>query len=336
MAALAAWLAREVRLLAADATGNPAAAGFAWIAAAGPPVFFYSFHVYTEVPSALALALGLRLLLGPASSSSAALAALAACALPWLHVKMTLAAAALGFVALLRLRGRARLVFFGVSGLAAAAFVAYYLSIFGRPTPLAIYGGVPNDVLTSSPLRALVGLFLDRSFGLLPYAPVFLLGLAGVVHLLRRPSRLWLPHVVTGLSVLMPALAWRMWWGGMCPPARFLVPLVPFLAVALACAVAEGRASLVRARWALASLGWALALFTIGRPEDRLLLNRAGQPTRLWEYVAPDIGRWLPSLVSMERRDAALASAWGLALAALLVLDSRTRQRRDDAEQRQR
>jgi hypothetical protein len=63
MAALAAWLAREVRLLSLQAAPSEPAAWFAWLAAAGPPVFFYSFHVYTEVPSALALALALRLLL---------------------------------------------------------------------------------------------------------------------------------------------------------------------------------------------------------------------------------------------------------------------------------
>jgi len=323
MAALAAWLLREVRRLAGDATGDAGAAWFAWAAAAGPPVFFYSFHVYTEVPSGLALALSLRLLLGPATTLAALGAALAACALPWLHVKMTLAAAALGVVALLRLRGRARALFLAIAGLAAAAFVAYHQSVFGRPTPLVIYGGVPKDVLTSSPLRALVGLFLDRSFGLLPYAPVFLLSLAGIPRVVRKPVQQWLPHVTVTVSVLLPALAWRMWWGGQCPPARFLVPLVPFLGVALACAVAEGNGWLVRARWALVGLGWALAVFMLWRPEDRLLLYRADQPTRLWEYMAPEVGRYLPSLVSTEPRDTILAVAWTAAIGLLLVLDRR-------------
>lgn len=325
MAALAAWLLREVRRLAGDATGDAGAAWFAWAAAAGPPVFFYSFHVYTEVPSALALALSLRLLLGRPSLGATACSALSASVLPWLHVKMTLAAAALGVLALLRLRGRARIVFFVLSGLAAAAFVAYHYAVFGRPTPLAIYGGVPRDVVTSSPMRALVGLFLDRSFGLLPYAPVFLLSLAGVASLLRKPVQYWQLQVAIAASVLLPALAWRMWWGGLCPPARFVVPLVPFLGVALACRVAEGRGWLVRMRWGLAGLGWALAVFMSWRPEDRLLLNRADQPTRLWEYLAPEVGRYLPSLVSTEPRDAVLTSAWGLGVAALLVLDSRSR-----------
>jgi hypothetical protein len=274
MAALAALLVAEVRRLAKAATGDERAGWFAWAAAAGAPVFFYSFHIYTEVPSALALALGLRLLLGPPNVGSAAGAALAACALPWLHVKMTLAAAVLGALALWRLRGRALAIFVSLAALGAVAFALYYQSVFGRPTPLAIYGGVPRD-LEGQPLRALLGLWLDRSFGLFPYAPVYLLAFTGLVSLLRKPLREWAPHVAVALAVLLPVLGWRMWWGGMCPPARFLVPLVPFLAPALACAVTERR-GVARACFFLLGLGWALAAFTVWRPEDRLLLNRVG------------------------------------------------------------
>jgi len=97
-------------------------------------------------------------------------------------------------------------------------------------SPLAIYGGVPRDA-DGSPLRALAGLLLDRSFGLLPYAPVFLVALAGLAALVR--ARAWAP-LLAGAAVLGPALVWRMWWGGQCPPARFLVPMVPVLALALA------------------------------------------------------------------------------------------------------
>jgi hypothetical protein len=323
LAALAAWLAREVRALAHQTTGSEAAARFAWLAAAGPPVFCYSFHVYTEVPSALALALSLRLLLAGPSSAAAAAAALAAAALPWLHVKMALAAAALGALALVRLRGKPLAVFVALAGVAASAYLLYHQAVFGHPTPLAIYGGIPSDVVSSSPLRALAGLFLDRSFGLLPYAPVFLLGVLGAAALCRRPAGEWLPHVAVALGVLLPALAWRMWWGGLCPPARFLVPLVPFLAVASACAVADGRGVLVRGRWFLLAAGWLLALFLIWRPEDRLLLNRADQPTRLWEYTLPEVGRWLPSLASTQGRDLVLAVAWLIALAGVMLLEAR-------------
>lgn len=297
MAGLAALLTREARRLARELARDETAARLAWLAAAGAPVFFYSFHIYTEVPCALALALSLRLLTAERTTPlQAAAAALCACALPWLHVKMVLAAVALGAIAMARLDAAARVAFWITAVLGAVSFVGYYQSVFGSPSPLAIYGGVPADVARSAPLQALVGLFLDRSFGLLPYAPVFVFALAGIPVLLRKPRAEFGPLAAVALGVLAPALFWRMWWGGQCPPARLLVPLVPLLAALLALGVG-GRRRLLQAASVLLAVGWALGLFAVWRPEDRLLLNRGDRPTRLWEATFPAIGRLLPSLV---------------------------------------
>jgi len=297
MAGLAAILAREARRLAFDLTRDEIASLLAWLAAAGAPLFFYSFHLYTEVPSGLALALGLRLLRSAkATPLEAVAAALCACALPLLHLKMTLGAVVLAVIAVARLDGVARAAFFVTAALGAASFMAYYQSVFGSPSPLAIYGGVPSDVARSAPVFALLGLFLDRSFGLLPYAPVYLLAFAGIPALCRRPLRESGPLAAAALAVLGPALFWRMWWGGQCPPARFLVPLVPALAALVAFGVAGSRAR-QRVAAGLLVVGWAIALFAVWRPEDRLLLNRGDRPTRLWEATVPAVGRVLPSLV---------------------------------------
>ncbi len=139
MALVAAAAALVCRRLALQLTGDEAASLAAWLAAAGPPLFFYSFHLYTEAPSALAAGGSLALLLGAPGTAGAALAALCAAALPWLHVKMIPAAAALGLVALVRLRGRALAAFLAVAGAAAASFGLYYASVFGlclAPGPL--------------------------------------------------------------------------------------------------------------------------------------------------------------------------------------------------------
>jgi hypothetical protein len=81
-----------------------------------------------------------------------------------------------------------------------------------------------------------------------------------------------------------------------------------------------------RACFFLLGLGWALAAFTVWRPEDRLLLNRVGQPTRLFEYTVPELGRWLPSLTSAEPRDTVLAAAWLVLLVVLVALGRRAGQ----------
>ena len=313
------------RRLAAQAAADGEPALVAWLAALGPPVAFYSFHVYTEVPSALAAASALALLLGPVSSAGAAGAALLASALPWLHVKMIPAAAAVAVIAAIRLRGRPLGAFFAVAAACAAAYMAYYHAIFGTASPLAIYGGLPVGE-QGSPVRALVGLLLDRSYGLLWHAPVFLVALAALPEGWRR--RLW-PHALLAAAVLVPVLCWRMWWGGQCPPARFLVPLVPLLAV---CAAVRADPEspvrgLARWRWVLAALGLALAGFAAARPGDLLLLNRGDRPTRLWAALSgdADVGRYLPSLVTARPDEDRVALVWVAVLAVVLTLDALAR-----------
>jgi hypothetical protein len=305
LALAAAALVAVVRTLALRLDVTAAGAWLAWAAMLGPPVFFYAFHVYTEVLSALALYAGLAL----------------AGALPWLHVKMIAGAAVDGLQAAARLRGRPLGAFAVAAGLMAVGYVAYLEHVFGRPTPLAIYGGAPSQMSGSAP-SALFGLLLDRSFGLLPHAPVFLLGLAGLRPMCRRWRETW-PLLLAALAVVAPVLPWRMWWGGQSPAARFLVPLVPVLAVAAALRVTESPRGLSRWAWPLASIGLALALFATVRPGDLLLLNRGDRPTRLWAALSGEVAveRYLPSLVSGAPDEWRVAVLYAAAIGGLLVLD---------------
>ena len=237
------------------------------------------------------------------------------------------AAAALGLIALARLRGRALAAFLAVAGTSAASFGLYYASVFGLASPLALYGGVPADARAFS-WRSLPGLFLDRSFGLLQIAPVFLLALAGLPMVLRRREA-W-PHALVGLAVLAPLLSWRMWWGGQCPPARFLVPMLPFLVVALALRLAHSRAGLARWCPGLLLTGAVLSVVAVAEPAARVLLNRGNRPTRLWAVLsdAVPIGDYLPTLTHASDRDARLALVWFVALFLLLGLDALARSAR--------
>ena len=330
MALLAAGVvAQSWRLARCMGAGTGAALAAATLLA-GPPLLFYACLLYTEVPSALALVTGLGLLLGAPGAAGAALAALAASALPWLHLKMVPAAAGLGLVALARLRGGPRRAFVAVAALTGLAFLAYHQAIFGRPTPLGAYGGFlpPGDVVPQ-PLRALAGLLLDRSFGLLPVAPGFLLAAAGVgLAWRRRPSD---AAALLGLllAVAAPVLSWRMWWGGQCPPARFLVPALPLLAPLVAARLEAGFDGLAAWWRPLWLWGWGLAAWALAEPGRYLLLNRRDRPTRLWESLGgdPSAGRLLPSLVFAPAEEWRVAAFWLTALGLLLALDLGARAR---------
>jgi hypothetical protein len=318
-AALALETWRAARRLSGDDEAALLAAALALV----PPVSFYSFEVYTELPSALAVVIALRLIREGKGAAAATGAALLASSLPWLHLKMIPAAAALAVVAAADLSGRARTLFVAVSAAMAALFLGYYHVIFGVASPLAIYGGLPRDA-SGAPWRALAGLFLDRSFGLLPYAPVFLLALAGLGTLAGRRAWDWL---LVGAAVVAPVLPWRMWWGGQCPPARFLVPAVPVLALALAARVAASRTGLARWRWPLLVLGIATTIGMAARPAALLLLNRGDRPTRFWSALSGEwpIARYLPSITSGGADEVRVAVIWMAALAALLALDRAAR-----------
>lgn len=322
MSMLAALLGLQVFRMAWRLSADPVAALAAWAATVGPPVFSYSFHIYTEAPSAFCLVAGLNLLLGAPGTLGAGLAALCASFLPWLHVKMIPAAAALGLVAVVRLRGRARFTFVAVAAAMAAGFMGYYQHVFGHLTPLALYGGVPLDA-RSSPVSALPGLLLDRSFGLLPHAPIFLIAVLGLGSLAARGRHDAWPHLLAGLAVLGPVLMWRMWWGGQCPPGRFLAPLVPFLAAGLALRLAEPHRGVARWRVPLLAFGFGLAVYMAADPGRLLLLNRGNRPTRVWAALsgATPAGRYLPSLTLPDAAEWRVAALWMAALLALLVLD---------------
>jgi hypothetical protein len=323
LALAAAFLCAQVRALAVQAAEDRPAALWAWAAALGPPVFFYSFHVYTEVPSALALVIALRILLSSPSPAVAAAAGLFTSALPWLHVKMIPAAVALALVAVLHLARRPLAAFSAVAVLMAAGYIAYGHAVFGTWSPLARYGGLPPDATSGSPARAALGLLFDRSFGLLPYAPIFLVALAGVFTRAWWKARDAASYVLVALAVLVPVLTWRMWWGGQCPPARFLVPVVPLLCAVLAVRSAAPARGLLRWRGALLALGPALGGFMSARPGDLMLLNRGDRPTRVWEALSGDVpvGRYLPSLVQADTVEMHVALIWAAAVDLLIVLD---------------
>jgi hypothetical protein len=318
---LGATVPRLARKCGADREG----ALLAWAAAVGPPTFFFAVQIYTELPSALALTLALNLLLaGRPGPGRALVAALVTATLPWLHVKLVLAALALGLVGLVRLESRARWAFVMTGTLMAVLFVAHHWWIFGSPFAAGYGSFPPRGFRHSHPLAALVGLGIDREFGLLVYAPIFLLALPGTLLALGSYRRRAWPLLVVAMAVLVPILPWRMWWAGQSPPARFLVPLLPMLAVTMGLHGRALRKGLER--WALPLLlvGFATAAFMFLGPGGPSVVSTPGAGTSASQALG--IGAYLPSLVpGVSATDWRIALVWLVALATLLLLNAAAR-----------
>ena len=86
--------------------------------------------------------------------------------------------------------------------------------------------GVPLALGTTG--RGFAGLWLDRQYGILAYGPIYVLLPACWAIAMRNVPWAVLPV----LAIVAPAAAFTEWWGGFSPAARYLVPTIPFCAVA--------------------------------------------------------------------------------------------------------
>lgn len=324
MALLAALLAFELRAALRVFTRDEALAeGVAWTVALSPPLVHFAGLIFTEVPAALALALGLRRLREPQRLSvGAALGVGAALAfVPWLNVRYApfpILLLLYAFSARPRLGLRQALALLAPALLSAAASALYHFQLYGFFDPRRVYGRRPGFAWARFP-SGLEALLFDQEFGLLVYAPVFALAIVGLWDFARRERWRHVFVVVAPVAVVLATAAtWRMWWGGWTPPARFLVPVVPALALLVAAGLRRGLGS--ASAWLVA---WGLFLGLAAVPQPRLVhrdrdgtapLLRAVSGAQEWTSLLP--GYVLPADEALQRR---LALVWAATLAAAVV-----------------
>lgn len=202
-----------------------------------PPFLAYGTAVYPELTAGALLAgaglLALRLDSSP-SRRDAILCFLALGALPWLGTKFVPAGLVIGFVAA-RGMWRARRKTLAVGSVELSLFsVAFYVGInealYGGPTPYDadVAGQTPTDA--AFPLGylersyRLVALFIDREYGLLRWAPVFLLAFVGLWYLWRS-HRDRLSRAVPGVrDIELTAFMCAAALGAQLVVAGFLAP----------------------------------------------------------------------------------------------------------------
>lgn len=115
------------------------------------------------------------------------------------------------------------------------ALEVYSYTVWGTLNPAAnqTFGGsVPFEV---SPASGLLGMFFDQQYGLLPCFPLFFLLLAGILLTLKRRFASY--HVLVlllSLPYMLAFTSFRHWSGGWCPPARFILVLLPLYALYIA------------------------------------------------------------------------------------------------------
>jgi hypothetical protein len=201
------------------------------------PALTYSGQLFPDGPMALAMAVGVAALV---AAVPLWVGAIGIAALPFLHLRGWPLAIAL----LLALgwgrtwRDRAALVVPLLGVVIGSSLID--LAVYGVPLPhagfLLFFAARPDTSVATyaatTPFGVL-GLFVDRAFGLLPAAPVALLAFVGAGLAARR--RVVVPLLGVPYLLLASAVDWT---GGASPQARYLAPLVPLCVVFLALAIA--------------------------------------------------------------------------------------------------
>ncbi|HVR70204.1 MAG TPA: hypothetical protein VMT87_05100 [Vicinamibacteria bacterium] len=269
-----------------------------------PPLPFYAMRVHPETIAVLGAAVFLATAVGPGGARAAGAATLAAAALPWMHPKLLpLGVLGLGLTLLRPNRWSVRLACLAALALSVAPLWAHVQAQFG---PASLGGGLPVVELSPRLLpRGLLAVLFDRQFGLLSVAPVFALALPGAVALVRRRAREAVPSALVALLFLGLAGASAEWWGGDSPPARYVLPAVPGLAVLLAPALKAWPT----ASSALAGLG--LGVVALASEAPRIVHDRADGASLLLRFLAPalDLSGAFPSFFDPGRAPVILAAA---------------------------
>ncbi len=280
------------------------AAWFGWAAVTfGATSVFHAFSIYPDGTGGVIVATGAWALLKaadgvPRPTRTWVLHGAALALLPWLHSRFAFLAGTLGALILLRLwsgadRVRHSLAFLAVPVASCAAWLAYFVVIYGVPSPSAPYAGERGSAGFIA--DGLVGLFFDQRFGLFVYAPVLGFAIAGLAAM---RNRLAVELLIVIVPYLLIVTTFRMWWAGWSAPARFAVPLLPLFAVPAAAAWSAMRSRGTRATAAGALiLTTAITAVVVAVEGGRLAYNTRTEPSLLlrWLTRAADLPRALPA-----------------------------------------
>ncbi len=323
-AALAWWTLRLARHYVAERPGETLVT-WAWLALA-PPMLFYSYQIWVEVPAALLVVIALDAILAggaaaaePATAPSSpenpsswhrAPAFLAVWApvllLPLLKIRFILIAAPLvalaGWLALRQGGGRRRALALGALLLALSGGILLY-NQHAYANPLKIHSWQEIDPQDHSLLDYLEGgggLFWDGAFGLFGVAPIWLLVLPAMALLIARRAALPAHLAVLMAPYLLIVTPRGEWYGGWSPPFRYALIALPLLALSLPPLLAARRRPGARALLAgLGALTLALAVIWLVVPgwTYNFADGRTYVMDQLTSRLGADVARLFPSAV---------------------------------------
>ena len=269
-----------------------------------PPLAMYATQVYPEVAAALMVTIAFAALTGRRNRSTAAALGVGVVALPWLAVKYIPIAAALAAAGAWRLRRRPPLLAGLLVALAAAgsAYLVFNQTVYGGWTPYASgdFFAVGGEFTALGPSpdywgrsQRLLGLWVDRGFGLVAWQPAYLMVFPAVAWAAGSgaPHRALLLGVAGAGWLVATFLAQTMhgWWW----PGRQTVAILPALILPLMMWIDR----VPRLRTPFLAIGatgvaaflWLAVEATVGRATLIVDFTSTSNPFyRAWRLLLPD------------------------------------------------
>ena len=205
----------------------------------GSPLLFFSFQFYPELPAAMMILSIVSLSLTVPKERTYVFAAVSTAFLPWLHVKYALIAFLGGIYIGWKLRSRLRFlaVIISIPGLSALVMMIWNFVNYNSILPFQAYSEYVQTTgfIETHPAYGLGFSLIDARHGLLIYGPLFVAGLAGFPRLwkIKREFSVIALTLLSGhLMIVSGHISQR--WLGWSPPCRFLIPILPVLALSAA------------------------------------------------------------------------------------------------------
>ena len=202
------------------------------------PMAAFPFQFYPEVVGGIVVFLLVGYALRPVGGTVGAFGAGALAGyLPWLHLRFGALAIVLAVAGGAALRRDVRPRWALAVGLAVvlACLSLYAYRITGSLVPTALYyaENAPSALSLEGAIRVGWAYILDRDWGVLAHAPVYLMALPGYWWLARRRrAAAWL-CVLLPMCLILPAAGHTLFAGG-TTPTRLIVAVVPLGAVSIA------------------------------------------------------------------------------------------------------
>lgn len=271
----------------------------------GPPLLFYAVRIWPEVPAAFCFVEALRgVRQHRAQRWIPALFALVMLKLRF----MLLAVMLLPFV----VRDRKR-------ALIAAVILAIPLFVVWRISGSATNVHTWRELIPVAPMlyvKGFFGLLLDGAAGIAFQAPLYLLGIVAFTRWRKMPEGFRL-GAIASLIYVLTLLPRSEWHGGWSPPLRYIVVIMPVLALGAAALYEKSKTA---RSWLplIAVCTLAIALHGLARPWT--LFHIANGENNIGEYLSTlyhsDFSRLFPSYIRPNA--AALAAPFVLFLLSIL------------------